>query len=131
MRFLQGQLTCDVSQASEQNSIYGCCCNIQGRVEFNVWLFKYQNDYYLRVVKNLVNYAIQELHKYAIFSKIQVTETTLELNHYGISGLLNQVLPPVSLPIIHLDYARLGVDNLHEVFILNCGFNFLLFQSKQ
>ena len=117
MRFLQGQLTCDVAQATEQNAIYGCYCNIKGRVEFNFWLFKYQNDYYLRVVKSLVKYAIQELHKYAVFSKIQVTESKFAFNHYGILGAVNQVLSEVKLPIIYLNYTKLGVQNLHEIFV--------------
>jgi tRNA-modifying protein YgfZ len=111
-KFLQGQLTCDVTEVTEQNSVYGCYCNIKGRVELTFWVFKLGSNFYLRLPKILIKYAIKELSKYAIFSKIVVTESTLPFNHYGIIGSLSSFAGNG----ISFDYSKLGIKNLYEIF---------------
>lgn len=75
---LQGQLTCDVAEVSEQQSRLGAHCNYQGRVLASLRLFVDQSDYYLLLPKAMVAFLLQDLAKYTHFYKASLQEVTAE-----------------------------------------------------
>ena len=86
-KFLQGQLTCDVktiaSDATTTQSCLGAHCNVKGRIVFTFRLFYSDGSYFLSLPKTQVEYAIQSLKKYAVFSKVSiedVSETVSTIN---------------------------------------------------
>lgn len=72
--FLQGQVTCDVTKVNEQQSALGAHCDAKGRIQATFHLFKQQEDYYFLLPKSVAPHLLQCLKKYAVFSKVTLTE---------------------------------------------------------
>lgn len=72
--FLQGQVTCDVTKIDEQQSALGAHCDAKGRIQATFHLFKQQDDYYFLLPKSVAPHLLQCLKKYAVFSKVTLTE---------------------------------------------------------
>ncbi len=71
--FLQGQLTCDVRQVSLERAVPGLYCSPQGRVLADFILLQLGTDHYaLRLRRSIVEATVQQLAKYAVFSKVEV-----------------------------------------------------------
>lgn len=83
-KFLQGQLTCDVLSLQSGQQTLGAYCNIQGKVTCLLRLWHLQNDYYIRLQTSLVDETIQELNKYAIFSKVNITDISAQFAGFGL-----------------------------------------------
>lgn len=81
--FLQGQLSCDVLSLELNQSVLGCCCTPQGRVQSLFRVFRDANHYYLRLPKTLMETTLQHLKKYAIFSKVVLSDDS---EHWQIFG---------------------------------------------
>ncbi len=84
--FLQGQLTCDTTQITEQQSSLAALCNHQGRVLAIFLLFKRNNEFYALLPSAIKEQFIQHLAKFAVFSKttlVDVTESTLVVAFVG------------------------------------------------
>lgn len=89
-KFLQGQLTCDITKVGAQNFVplqLGAHCNIKGRVESLFEIFKQDDDYYLLMPSSIIDHAYNLLKKYAAFSKVTLTIINL-----------SEVTLPVELP---------------------------------
>lgn len=71
-KFLQGQLTCDVATLADGQSTLGAYCNIKGKVDSLFTLQRIGEDYFLSMHPDLIASTIQELKKYAIFSKVKL-----------------------------------------------------------
>lgn len=76
-KFLQGQVTCDVREVTENNSLLGAHCDPKGRIQFIFRLFKRGDDFYLQMTRELIPHAINLLQKYAQFSRIKLEEGLL------------------------------------------------------
>lgn len=74
-KFLQGQLTCDVDALTNSDSLLGAHCNHQGRIISLFYLFKWEEAYYLLLPKKIISIAISALKKYAVFFKVELTES--------------------------------------------------------
>ena len=70
--FLQGQLTCDVTQVSSHHPILGAHCNLKGRVLFNFRLFLVNAVYCMQLPASMLDLAVTRLQKFAIFSKTEL-----------------------------------------------------------
>lgn len=68
--FLQGQLTCDVEQASETHSTLAAHLNLKGRIVSLGRLFAHGDAYYYIVPESIKDAALKRLKKYAMFSKL-------------------------------------------------------------
>ena len=89
-KFLQGQCTCDVLELKTHNTfLSGAHCNHKGRMlsSFDMALVD-ENTYLLRVHKSVAELAYQDLKKYIIFSKADIS---LEKNYLSL-GLFGQNL---------------------------------------
>lgn len=70
--FLQGQLSCDLDLVVENQSQFGACCNLQGRIIANFIIFKNTSGYILVSNEGLGNSITETLKKYAVFSKVTI-----------------------------------------------------------
>lgn len=81
-KFLQGQLTCDVSQLTINANTICAHCDAQGKVNAIFRLIAIEkNDFVIMVHTELAEHCLTQLKKYAIFSKVSFTESDLYL--YG------------------------------------------------
>lgn len=71
--FLQGQLTCNVLQVTQNSVAFTALCNTQGRVVASGWLAKMENEFLWVLPTAMVDIAQTALKKYARFSPVTLT----------------------------------------------------------
>lgn len=71
-RFLQGQLTCNVTTLSSEQWQFGACCNAKGRMVANFIIARDADRFILRLPPGMVDILQQHLSKYAVFFKTTV-----------------------------------------------------------
>lgn len=87
-KFLQGQLSCDVSTLNEGDTTYGTANTAKGRVYAVFTLTLINNAYYMRMHESIVQSALDTLSKYKVFFKCDMTiENALKV--YGARTELN------------------------------------------
>lgn len=75
IKFLQGQVTCDLHQLKNDKVIRGCHCTPKGRVIFLFSAMAKGNDYIvLETHPSIVDTAIASLKKYAVFFKTEISD---------------------------------------------------------
>ena len=84
-KFLQGQLTCDVTKVTNLSSRLGCYCNPQGKVIASFLIFLVNNAYFLFLPKSMVVILQSALQKYSVFSKVTVAPDN-EFIMIGLTG---------------------------------------------
>lgn len=109
--FLQGQFTCDIRTLKPDQAIPGACCDHKGRMLANGWLARWQENFMLFLPKNMLNLTIEHLQKFAVFSKVNLTEESgwAALNYAGGS------IP--GLPAGELIHSQLPYSNAHGYFL--------------
>lgn len=70
-KFLQGQLTCNV-HSIDDNPKLAAYCDIKGRVEAIFYINIEKNSFYLQLPKEIAEQTLEELKKYAVFSKVEL-----------------------------------------------------------
>ena len=87
MKFLQGQVTCDVRELANNKTLLGAHCNIKGRM---LLCFRaLQSDpeqILLRIHKGLIPNGLANLGKYIVFSKAKLADATPDYYCLGIAG---------------------------------------------
>ncbi|MBE2897080.1 tRNA-modifying protein YgfZ [Pasteurellaceae bacterium HPA106] len=84
-KFLQGQLTCDVNKLAPGENTLCAHCDPKGKVWAVYWLVKFNEQHFALIVrKALQPKALQELKKYAVFSKVTFNEREAAL--FGLAG---------------------------------------------
>jgi len=77
LKFLQGQVSCDLNQLRGDKIIHGCHCTPKGRV---IFLFAAQlngdSGILLETHPSIVELAIASLKKYAVFFNIQINDVS-------------------------------------------------------
>ena len=68
-RFLQGQLTCNMSEVSQQTFRYGACCNAKGRTVANFNISFDGESYWLIMPSESAEILEKHLQKYKVFFK--------------------------------------------------------------
>ena len=75
LKFLQGQVSCDLHQLSTEKVIRGCHCTPKGRVIFLFTAGLIENNrIVLETHPSIVDSAIASLKKYAVFSKTEISD---------------------------------------------------------
>lgn len=82
-QFLQGQLTCNLEEINATQSRLGAHCDAKGRIIAIFRLFSYQNDYYFLVQRSTLPLLLVSLQKYAVFSKLVLTEVSDDWQKLG------------------------------------------------
>lgn len=75
-KFLQGQLTCNLSDCTADQAVLGACCNAKGRAIGNFYLLKHQNDYLMVLPYSNLPLLQKHLAKYAVFFKAEMTDVS-------------------------------------------------------
>lgn len=87
--YLQGQLTCDVTTLQVGQWIPGAHCTPKGKVLAIFRLLKISDDTYFMLYKQgIETNQVPALKKYAVFSKVSITDVSSSFYCYGIAGLL-------------------------------------------
>lgn len=85
-QFLQGQLTCDLEEINAERSRLGAHCDVKGRIIAIFRLFFYQNDYYFLLPSSMLSLLLASLQKYAVFSKVTLTNVSKDWQKIGLYG---------------------------------------------
>lgn len=87
VKFLQGQVTCDVRELAEKTTRLGAQCNIKGRMLLCFRAMQSDNErILLRVHSGLVANGLASLGKYIVFSKAKLADVTSSYRYLGIAG---------------------------------------------
>ena len=70
--FLQGQLTADVTQATQSTLLWTAHCNLKGRMISLGQLYRNENDFHYIVPSVIADKAISRLNKFVLFSKVKI-----------------------------------------------------------
>lgn len=82
-KYLQNHVTIDLVHLKNQQHMLCAHCNAKGKVNSTLRLFHNTQDYFYIQRSSICNMQINELQKYAVFSKIQIER----LNNYFFLGL--------------------------------------------
>ncbi len=99
--FLQGQVTNDIRNVSEQHSQLSAYCTHKGRMLGNFRVFKRGESFYLRMPISQLDAALKRISMFVLMSKVIIKDSSLSLIKMGLSGpnadqILGDLLP--SLP---------------------------------
>ena len=89
--FLQGQLTCDMRKLDKHGTYsLAACCDHKGRMIANFWVINWRDQFYFVLPKEMVKIVVDHLTKYAMFSKVTLSETNdflmMETNVHKTNG---------------------------------------------
>ncbi len=84
-KYLQGQVTADVSQMTEHQHLLAAHCDPKGKMWSNLRLFRRQEGFALIERRSLRDAQLAELKKYAVFSKVTIAADD-ELVLLGVAG---------------------------------------------
>lgn len=74
-KYLQGQLTCDVTKLSMGEHTLTAHCDPKGKMSALMRLYRAETEKFFAIIhKNLLPEALTQLKKYAVFSKVTFTE---------------------------------------------------------
>ncbi len=85
-KFLQGQLTNDVRQVTDNQSQLSAWCSIKGRIIVNFRLFKRDKAYYLFLPQESLAATLKRLQMYVLRAAVKLEEVSDSLVCIGISG---------------------------------------------
>jgi len=84
--FLQGQLTNDIRNVSEQHSQLSAYCTHKGRMLANFRVFKRDNSFYLRLPLSLLEPTLKRISMFILMSKVSIKNSSNALVRFGVSG---------------------------------------------
>jgi tRNA-modifying protein YgfZ len=87
-KFLQGQLTQDIRQITEDELKLAAFCNLKGRVLSLFGIFKKNDVIFLQCPKEIITDTIADLKKFARFSKVTLQDKSNEYAMIGIIGTI-------------------------------------------
>ncbi len=81
--FLQGQVTCDVTQLKNVDWLAGVHCNAKGKMWSSFLAFQRQDAIYLVLSRESAVSTLAELNKYGVFAKADITDDSANWFIYG------------------------------------------------
>lgn len=99
-KFLQGQLTCDVTELNDQHWLRGAHCDAKGRMWGTTLLWQDADRLFWLAFRDELQASMTQLKKYAVFSKVHFADAQQDYAVFGIGGsnsaaLLQQLGYPV------------------------------------
>ncbi|MGO1247392.1 MAG: CAF17-like 4Fe-4S cluster assembly/insertion protein YgfZ [Oceanisphaera sp.] len=86
IKYLQGQVTCDIDQLELGEASLAGHCDSKGKLWASFWLAKLNEQLVLVLNNSVVERQLPELKKFAAFSKAEVTDTTHDWHVFGLAG---------------------------------------------
>jgi folate-binding protein YgfZ len=97
-QFLQGQLTCDVTEVNAKHCRLGAHCDAKGRVQATFYLFFHQGCYYFLLPREMIVHLLSCLTKYAVFSAVNLIDVSQSWKVIGVAGpLIGDILNKYAL----------------------------------
>jgi len=84
--FLQGQLTNDIRDVSQQHSQLSAYCTHKGRMLANFRLFKRGESFYMRLPQSLLESTLKRISMFVLMSKVSMKDSSNSLVSIGVSG---------------------------------------------
>jgi len=84
--FLQGQLSCNLSQLSAEHTLLGTYCDLKGRVISDMRVLWLDQEVLLLCQSGMGNALRKTLDKYIVFSKAKTALKTPQFERYGLYG---------------------------------------------
>jgi len=103
--FLQGQLTNDIHQVTNQHAVYSGFCNPKGRLIGFFIIIKFNESYLLILPRSILENIHKKLSIYILRSKVKVTMQDEAIQIYGLldknKNSNNEALPKNNLDVIN------------------------------
>ena len=74
VKYLQGQVTCDVDNLAEKKLLNGAHCNAKGKVFSAFRLLEHQSKFLLLQPKSSIAQSLAELKKFGVFAKVEINQ---------------------------------------------------------
>ncbi|MEN5093331.1 folate-binding protein YgfZ [Pseudomonas protegens] len=113
-KFLQGQLTCNLSYLSDSQSSLGARCNQKGRMQSSFRILLEGDGCLLAMASELLEPQLADLKKYAVFSKAKLTDESANWARFGLSNA-DSSLSGLGLELPQEDGAVVRADGLIAV----------------
>jgi len=105
--FLQGQLTNDIHQVTNQHTIYSGFCNPKGRLIGFFIIIKFNESFLLILPKSISESIHKKLSMYILRSKVKLTMQNEAIQIYGLldknMNSNNEALPKNNLDVLNLN----------------------------
>ncbi|QRY81764.1 folate-binding protein YgfZ [Pseudomonas sp. PDNC002] len=85
-KFLQGQLTCNLNYLNADYSSLGGRCTPKGRMTSSFRILAEGDGYLLAMASELLESQLADLKKYAVFSKVTLSDDSAQWARFGLSG---------------------------------------------
>ena len=109
-QFLQGQLTCNISELTKSNSFFAAFCNAKGRAISTLLILKNADSFLLIIPNELIDVVSKKLQMYILRSDVQIKNASNELCLLGITSANRDLLT-------HLPDNDFAVNNSAEIAI--------------
>ena len=86
IKFLQGQVTCNMEKVQPTVSVAGALCNLKGRVIADFRVIAIQDGVVLQTQETMAQRVVDVLKKYAVFSKVEITVVNFGSDALGCFG---------------------------------------------
>ncbi len=108
IKYLQGQVTCDVNNLAQEKLLNGAHCNAKGKVFSSFRLIERQGKFFLLQPLSSIEQSLAELKKFGVFAKVEIAQDT-DNAYLAITGQLAsrkmaelfQQVPDSSKPVVH------------------------------
>ncbi len=97
-KFLQGQLTCNLTYLNDENSSLGARCTPKGRLTSSFRILAEGDGLLLAMAGELLESQLADLKKYAVFSKATLSDDSSQWARFGLSAA-DAVLAELKLPL--------------------------------
>lgn len=104
-KFLQGQLTCDVTRLTESQAGIASFCNPKGRVISTLLIVKTADAFLLILPASLLHKVFKKLQMYILRSAVQLSDCSDNLPLYGLH------CPPDTASLPQENFAAIAVEN--------------------
>lgn len=129
-QFLQGQLTCNIKELTEQNSFFAGFCNAKGRVISTLLILKKNELFLLILPRVLLEKVKNKLKMYVLRSKVQIQDSSDEI---FLSGLRcsDDIATQLSLPETNFSryHHLLKLPNAHYLLIADAAETIVLWSE--
>jgi folate-binding protein YgfZ len=102
-KYLQGQLTCDLREITQNTTKLSGHCNPKGRLQGIFHVIQVSDEeYYLAMPNTQLDHLQTSLKKYAIFSKVKIeTQPLFSFGLIGTKAAIEKIAPTLSTIVIY------------------------------
>ncbi|MBW8189568.1 folate-binding protein [Neiella marina] len=110
--YLQGQLTCDMSQLDQQHWLAGCHCDAKGKMWSNFILLQADEGLFMVMHRAVLPASLAALQKFGVFAKVDITDVSADIAVYGqlTADVQYPALATATLPFGQLWLANNDLD---------------------